>query len=61
MTNPHTPADPRPRDERDESAWDSMAREGRPLRWILAAFGLVIVGHLFDAPAIAFAIKDYFS
>jgi len=44
VTNPHTPADPRPRDESDQSAWDSMAREGRLLRWILGLSVLVFAG-----------------
>jgi len=41
VTNPHTPADPRPRDESDKSAFDSMAKEGR---WLWLMFALLALG-----------------
>jgi hypothetical protein len=44
VTNPHTPAEPRKRDESDQSAWDSMGDEGWLIRAILWAFALVIIG-----------------
>lgn len=41
MTNPHTPAEPRKRDNSDQTALDSMAREGR---WLWLMFAFIAIG-----------------
>lgn len=47
MTNPHTPIPPVPRDESDQSAWDSMASCGDWFWGTLAALAGVGGGYLF--------------
>ena len=44
MTNPHTPIKPRPRDERDEPAWDAMGRCGDWFWGTLLTIGLAVFG-----------------